>query len=108
LSVDLGGAAVLLTVEAERRDVDKSLDQQLAARYDRLDTDFSELRLVEPKKSKADDALVPALGLVFHAASRLSTRAAATRSTPSGAGSSSWAPTSAPTPRSTSSRPATS
>ena len=41
-------------------------------RYDRLDTDFEELRLADPDQSRSDDAFVPTVGLVFQPSPRVS------------------------------------
>jgi iron complex outermembrane receptor protein len=43
-----------------------------ALRYDRLDTDFEELRLADPDQSRSDDAFVPTVGLVFQPSPRVS------------------------------------
>jgi iron complex outermembrane receptor protein len=44
----------------------------LSLRYDRLDTDSTELRLPDPPRSRSDDAFVPTVGLVFEPDSRWS------------------------------------
>lgn len=49
----------------DRVDIGEKWKALLGVRYDRLDTDFSELRLADPDLSRSDDAFVPMGGLVF-------------------------------------------
>jgi iron complex outermembrane receptor protein len=49
----------------DRVDLGKKWKALLALRYDRLDTDLTELRLTNPPLSRSDDAFVPTVGLVF-------------------------------------------
>jgi iron complex outermembrane receptor protein len=56
----------------DRVDFGEKVKALLALRYDRLETDFEELRLADPDRSRMDDAVVPTVGLVFQPTNRIS------------------------------------